>query len=170
MYHVPWSQRRPGHAWTAWPQFVLRSSLIIALLSGLLMTAYLMWRHNDFSVLGNVGLFIVIAFYGFIRGFLFSSLVNSGALLLLALSRRPIPQWRRTLVYSVVALVVFAIIGRAVWISPAPGEEDVAINRLVGLMLIPCGLHFPAILWADWRRNRPAPPDRSGTGAVVTLE
>ena len=95
MYHVPWSQRRSGHAWTAWPQFVLSSSLIIALLSGLLMTAHLMWRHNDFSVLGYSGIFIFIAFYGFMRGFLFSSLVHGGALLLFALLKRPIPQWHR---------------------------------------------------------------------------
>ncbi len=47
MYHVPWSQRRSGHAWTAWPQFVLSSSIIIAMLSALLLTGRYMWRYKD---------------------------------------------------------------------------------------------------------------------------
>lgn len=155
MYHVPTSRRRLKDLWATLPRFVLISSVIIACLSAFLMTGRYMWRCKDFLALGNVGLFIVVTIYCFILGILLSSSVNVVAFLLLSPFKRPLPQWGRTLVYSVVALVAIAIIGRVTWYIPEPGEEADALNRFIGRVVTPCMLHVVAILGADYRRNRP---------------
>ncbi|MBA3468036.1 MAG: hypothetical protein H0T53_00185 [Herpetosiphonaceae bacterium] len=166
MYHVPPSHRRLNDPWKTVPGFVLASSLIIAGLSALLMTVLFMVRYNDFFVPGYVGLYVLIAFYCLVRGFLLSSAIHVVAFLLLAPFDRP-RQSIRTLVYSLVAFLAVGVMVRVTWDSPQPGEEAVALNRLMAFVLTPSALHVAAILWFDYRRNRPVPIDPAADRAGV---
>lgn len=153
MYHVPRSYTLLVDPWSTSRRFIFTSSLVIAWISAFLMTVRYMLRYNDFDI-WNGALFTLLAIYCFMLGVILSGTTEIITVFFARMSKSSVSRRRCVFIRATVVLLIIAVIGRITWYNPALGEEADALNRYIGRVIIPCFLHFVAIMWHNNRINR----------------